>query len=123
MAGRVNGLGGDAQQVGASPSGDWQQARRRCLLLAWLTFLLTTGLFLSLGLLEGSSLVIAAAILLLLIGAINVWRKSCRPRPCLVLRSLWLGGGLAVLLAALALTFVTLFRGWKRGCFHAEPRI
>jgi hypothetical protein len=61
--------------------------------------------------------------------------------PCLVLRSLWLGGGLAVLLlafwalvfssdpqllralgAALALTFVTLFRSWKRGCFHAEPR-
>lgn len=141
MAGRVDGLGGDAQQVGASPSRDWRQAHLRCLLLAWLTFLLTTGLFLSLGLLEGSSLVIAAAILLLLIGAINVWRKSCRPRPCLVLRSLWLGGGLAVLLlaflalvfssdpqllsalgAALALTFVTLFRSWKRGCFHAEPR-
>jgi hypothetical protein len=137
IADRVDGLGGDSKKVGASPSGEWRQARTRCGALAGITALLTAGLFVAIGVLTGGLTGISAAVLVLLIGAVYLWRKNCRPGPCHVLRALLVGAGIgAVILGVLALivssnaqligafiaaaaaTVIAAILSWRMDCFR-----
>lgn len=104
IAARVDALGGDAKKVAASPSGQWQEAYRRCRALSLAAVLLIATLVVFIGALTGVAVPMAGlAVLALLAGTVRAWNCTCRPKLCQRLRVLFAGSGLgAVILALLA---------------------
>jgi hypothetical protein len=137
IADRVDALGGNSKKVGASPTGEWQEAYRRCMLLALVSTALVAMFVSVLGALTGGLLDIATIVILVLLGSsLYAWRKSCRPRAC---RLLWvpiIGAGvgitvlvlfgliggftqqlLSVVIAALVAIVLAVSWGLKSQCF------
>jgi hypothetical protein len=101
---RVDSLGGNSSQIGASSSGDWQ-ADLRCRRRGWLVAAFLGPFLASLGALTGAALATAAPVLGLFLILMTVfWIKKCHPRRSRWLSALIAGLGLgAALLAILAL--------------------
>lgn len=137
IADRVDALGGDSSKVAASPSGQWREAYRNCLVLTLATVLLIAMLVVSIGALTGGLLaMIGVPMFALLIGAAYYWIKNCRPNLCKLLRALLTGVGIgAIILTALIVfgmsspqltsalivstgaTVLTAIVSWQKGCF------
>jgi murein tripeptide amidase MpaA len=97
---RVNALGGDAGQVGASSAGDWN-AEARCRSLGLIAAIPLGCLLAALGGLSGAAGAIAAIVFAaLFIVLAGVWIRRCHPRPA----RWWKvsGAGLALAAALLA---------------------
>lgn len=103
IAGRVDALGGDAQKVTASPSGEWKDFQAKpCKGLALLTSALLTLLVIALGSLKGGQLVFVGILATaFLVGVGNFWIKKCRPTACSLLRTVIAGVGSGATLLAL----------------------
>ncbi len=135
---RVDALGGDSSKVAPSPSGQWREASRNCFILCLANVLLIAMLVVDIGALAGGlTALIGIPIVILLIGAVKLWVKKCRPRQCQLLRALPAGSGIgaiilailaligistpqlvATLIAAAGVTVVTTILSWKKGCFR-----
>jgi peptidoglycan/LPS O-acetylase OafA/YrhL len=137
IADRVDALGGDSNKVAPSGSGQWREAYRRCLLLNLAAVLLIAMLIVGIGVLPGGLAAITATPLFaLLIGAVYLWTKRCRPKICQKIRTLLAGTGLGAIILALfvlfglstpqlittfivsaGLTASTAIVSWVKGCF------
>jgi hypothetical protein len=109
IADRVDALGGDSSRVAATPTGQWEQARRRCLFLSWAAALLVALLAIGSGILSGGWVAAAdVPTVALLIWATYYWLRSCRPSWCKRLRSLLIGLAIGtIVLAILAIVGMT----------------
>lgn len=137
VADRVDALGGDSKKVAPSPSGNWQQAYRTCLLLSLISALLIAVLAVGSGTQTGGMVVAGGIpVAALLAGMLYLWRKKCRPTTCQLLRVLLLGTAVGSILLALVLLFgqptprlvsalmvsagvsvATTVVSWLKGCF------
>jgi hypothetical protein len=109
IASRVDALGGDSSRVAPSPTGEWEQARRRCFLLGLLSSLFTGALIIDIGTLSGSlSAIIGVPLAALMLLIYRLWQKLCRPTRCQVLKALLAGTGIGALaLAVLTIAGIT----------------
>ncbi len=137
IADRIDALGGDSKKVAPSPTGQWREARRNCLILNLATFLLTALLVVGIGTLTGGLMAIIAGLaFVLLIGAVRLWIDKCRPKICQLLRGVLAGAAIgAIVLALIAvlgtstpqlittlaasagLAALIAIVSWRRGCF------
>ncbi len=137
IADRIDALGGDSKKVAPSPTGQWREARRNCLILNLATFLLTALLVVGIGTLTGGLMAIIAGLaFVLLIGAVRLWIDRCRPKICQLLRGVLAGAAIgAIVLALIAvlgtstpqlittlaasavLAALIAIVSWRRGCF------
>ena len=138
IADRVDALGGDSRKVAPTADGQWRQAYRICRLLSFICMLLLVVLFVGSGTQAGGVIVIGGIpVVALLAGAINLWRKKCRPTNCQLLQVLLVGSGIgAIILTLLAVfwistvqvvttlivsvgvTVVIAIVSWLKGCFR-----
>jgi hypothetical protein len=134
---RIDALGGDSNKVAPSPTGQWREARRNCLILNLATVLLTALLVVGIGTLTGGLMAIIAGLaFVLLIGAVRLWIDKCRPKICQLLRGVLAGAAIgAIVLALIAvlgtstpqlittlaasagLAALIAIVSWRRGCF------
>lgn len=137
IADRTDALGGDSSRVAASPSGQWRQAYRNCLVLTLATILLIAMLVVVIGALPGGLAMVGILVLALLIGTVRLWLNKCRPRTCQLLRVLLAGSGIGTIILALlavfgvstlqlittlivsaGITALTAIVSWEKGCFE-----
>jgi hypothetical protein len=137
IAGRVDALGGNSDKVAASPSGQWREAYKRCLLLSIIIFMLIVILLVGIGVSDNVAMTgVDVLIFGLLIMTVKLWIKKCRPKICKMLRLLLAGAGvstiilgllavlgvstpllLAMLITSAVLTVSTAILSWVKGCF------
>ena len=108
IAGRVDALGGDSNEIGPTSSGNWKISAA-CKLCELIGSALFAGLLAALGVLTGTALVISAIVFAVLLAIVVIsGMKECRPKPLRLRRMLMTGGGLGVaLLAALVFCGIT----------------
>lgn len=106
IAQRVDALGGDSNKVAPSPSGQWKEAYRNCLLFKYAAILLIALLAVDIGVFTGGLLAgTGISILALLSVTVYLWNKKCRPRRCQLLLSLLSGTVLGAIVLALLVLF------------------
>ncbi|NHN76147.1 hypothetical protein HA520_02400 [Azotobacter chroococcum] len=138
VAARVDALGGDASRVAPSSSGEWQDARRQCLMLTALAILLIVVFAVGSGVLPIAVATLGGVLILAgLAGVANFWRKNCRPTICQQLRVVLAGSAIGALLLALMMLFgqstpriatalivfacaaaTAAVASWSKGCFR-----
>jgi hypothetical protein len=138
IAHRVDALGGDSTKVAPSPSGQWQEAYRNCLILTRATVVLIAMLLVGIGGITGSVMItIGILVFALLIGTVRFWIKNCRPTMCQMLRALLAGSGIAAIILVFLAVFgistprliitltvaagimaATAIVSWVKGCFR-----
>lgn len=138
IAHRVDALGGDSTKVAPSPSGQWQEAYRNCLILMRATVLLIAMLLVGIGAITGGLMtMIGILVFALLIGTVRFWINNCRPTMCQMLRALLAGSGIGTIMLLLLAVFgistprliatlivsagvmaATAIVGWVKGCFR-----
>lgn len=102
IAQRVDALGGDSNKVAPSASGQWRKAYRDCKILTLATVLLIALLVVGIGTLPGGFMAVTGStVFALLIGTVYTWKKKCRPILCQLLRALFIGSGIGVIILAL----------------------
>jgi F0F1-type ATP synthase assembly protein I len=137
VAERVDGLGGDSPKVAPSPSGQWREAYRNCLLLMLLTIVLIATLVVGAGTQSGSTALLGGIpIIALLAVVVSLWRRKCRPTLCRLLITMLAGTALgtliltillflgpstpqlvATLIAGAGLAITTAIIAWLKRCF------
>jgi hypothetical protein len=137
VADRVDALGGESSKVGASPSGEWREAYRNCLLMSLVTVLLAAAFVVAVGVIDGFLATASVLVLALLLGTVYLWRNRCRPKMCRVLLALMAGSGVgaiilglvglfagttpqlvATLIASIVAVIVAIIRSLQMGCFR-----
>lgn len=102
IANRVDEFGGVSSKVAASPTGQWQEAYRTCLLFMLVTVLLIAVLLVGSGTQAGGVvLLVGIPVVALLAGTVYLWKKNCRPTTCQLLRTVLAGSGVAALILIL----------------------
>jgi hypothetical protein len=142
VAARVDALGGDSRRVAPSASGQWQDAYRRCALLAAVIALLVALVVVGSGTAAaGVAMLGAVPVAVLLAAAVYFWKRQCRPTTCQVLRATMIGTAVGVVVLGLLALFgqltprliaaLVIFAGaaaalavwsWVKGCFRWSPR-
>lgn len=138
IADRVDALGGNANEVLPSSTGEWKKKPNNvCRLLGFSTIVLLSLAVAIIGALDTQWMSVAAgAVIALLLGIGGYWIKNCKPSVCQLFKASFFGFGLgtlalgAFLLAGvtvpqlmptfiLSLIFTALLAlgCWKRGCF------
>jgi len=136
-ANRVNALGGNSNRVGASPSGKWQAAYRKCSLFYILTIVLSAGLILSIGIQNvWINIVTDIPIIVLVLVILYNWRRVCRPKACKLIKAFLFGISIgfiallilfimgkseprtvSVLIGTLFFILILLITALKKSCF------
>jgi hypothetical protein len=101
VAERVDALGGESNKVGASPSGEWREAYRNCLLMPLVTIALTAMFVVAVGVIDGFLAMSSVLVLVLLVGTVYLWRNRCRPKICRLLLALLAGSGIGAIILSL----------------------
>lgn len=138
IADRVDSLGGNSSKIYASPTGQWQEARRRCRLFATVITIIISLFAVAFGTLSvGLMTTIDGIGILLLIWLLIMWNKKCRPKSCKIILTVLTGLGVAsVILAILkilgfsglrldstlfscvGITVILGIIAWIKGCFR-----
>ncbi len=134
---RVDALGGNAGKVVPSPSDDWKTRVTRCATFGLLFILLLAGFIIISGALTEQLLIPASALALVSLLAVSFyWRKKCTPSACRILKAIFFGAWLGLMILAIlllcgistpqlmgvfigagVLTAVTGVLCWRRKCF------